>query len=158
MKTFCLLVVLGLASCSVAPTAQTDANACSCSVSAAQVSYSNATSHLASSNAQAAIDELAAKPTEAPIGPRIVRRQVDTPNNGRSDFGAEAACPDELHDIVLGGDCYAGLDARLVQTSINLAGLNDSGGAKARYSCRFAQPTSNTEPANIGVLCLRNAR
>jgi hypothetical protein len=149
-----IALFLTFGSCSEMPMAGPDAS-CPCSTpTAAQVSYGNTTSHLAATNVQAALDELAAKPVEMPIGPRIVRVQQMTANNHLAQLSASAACPDENHDIALGGDCVLGTDPNIhiSQTNIN----NDA--THARYGCLFTQPTTNAEPAVIGVLCLRGAR
>jgi hypothetical protein len=67
-------------------------------------------------------------------------------------------CPDQAHDIPLGGDCNAGADAKLAGTQIILEDATAAGGPKAGYTCAFSQPTNNTAMITVSVLCLRNAR
>jgi hypothetical protein len=85
---------------------------------------------------------------------------MQVPNNHQASFSAEAFCPDQGHDIPLGGDCQAGPGpgVYVAATGIDLVAANVSGGPRAGYGCRFEQPTTNSSPATIGVLCLRNAR
>jgi hypothetical protein len=149
-----ILMLLPFLSCSEMPMVSGDAM-CNCPTpSAAQISYSNTTSHLASTNVQAAVDELAAKPVEAPIGPRIMRVVRSVPNNGQTSFTAVGACSDETHDIVLGGDCGDGPSSgvALVRTSITLSTT------EAKFGCEFSQPAGSSAAAQVGVLCLTNAR
>jgi hypothetical protein len=149
-----LVLFTAFGSCSEMPMSNGDAQ-CNCPTpTAAQVSYSNTASRLTSTNVQAAVDELAAKPAETPLGPRIVRIQQMTANNGQSQLSATATCPDEAHDIAMGGDCSLGADLNIHIVSTNI----DNTPGRARYGCLFTQPTTNTQPAIIGVLCLRNER
>ena len=145
-------------SCSEMPMAGPDAT-CNCPTpNASQISYSNATSHLTSTNVQAAVDELAGKPVEPPVGPRIqLVQQMGTVTAASSTV--DAACPDELHDVVLGGACF-GRDTNVVprDSSISLLTPADTGGPKARYTCGF-NLTSGTSGGGVAqAICLRNAR
>jgi hypothetical protein len=157
LKTL-VLVIWGAGSCSEVPMS-TDGT-CNCPApTAAQISYANGTSHLASTTVQAAVDELASRPSETPVGPRLQTATGQTTITA-SGTGVEAVCPDEARDVVLGGAC-ATQDAHAVTigSTIDNRSASDGGGPKARYQCGFSLNAGQTSSlVQAQAVCLRNAR
>jgi hypothetical protein len=153
-----LSTLMPFMSCSEMPMAGPDAT-CNCPTpTAAQVSYSNTTSHLASTNVQAAVDELAARPNEGPLAMRVQVVSVNANITPASNF-ASASCPDETHDLAIGGAC-APLSATtngILSTGLDNRTPMDSGGPAARYGCTFNVTAASASVA-VQVSCLKNVR
>jgi hypothetical protein len=152
-----LFAVVG-GSCSEMPMAAPD-GMCNCATpTAAQVSYSNTTSHLTSTNVQGALDEVAAKPAEAPIGPRVYKKVSNIPSSTAVSAGGVAHCDDETHDLPIGGFCTlsaANVNAAIVSDGVTLV-LPTEGTPQAGYSCSYQQPTAgNPLSIQITAICLR---
>jgi hypothetical protein len=90
--------------------------------------------------------------------PKVELHTTQTANSPSTAVSASSFCPDQVHDVALGGDCAAGGDARLAGTQIILEDSTVPGGPRAGFVCAFSQPTTNTAPITVSVLCLRNAR
>lgn len=153
-----------------------DAATCSCDPqTAAQTSYDNSSSGLGGTNVQGALDDLAGAvsaveeiaadhearltavegqvPPLQAIGAAIEFVTTEFPNSGAVSVSPVAACPNEAHDIAIGGAClHTGASASLVITNIIVSE------GVARFQCRWHQSEGATEPLEVTVVCLRNAR
>ena len=151
-----LSTLMPFMSCSEMP--MTMDGTCNCPTpNAAQVSYSNTTSHLTSTNVQTAVDELAARPVQPSLGSSVEVITVNA-NVTTSMPGAGASCRDETHDLAIGGAC-AGLDTAVTGirgTQIDNRTPQDSGGPKAAYGCTFN--TTGNAGVVVQVTCLKNVR
>ena len=161
METIKLLVIAlvrFVSSCEqTAHSMQTDA-AAPLTIAASQVTYDSTKSGLNATHVQAAIDLLASKSAESPIAPRLELVQTQVPASNSTAVAVTALCPDQAHDVVLGGDCFAGGMATLVATQILLVAPDQPGGPKAGFVCTFSQPSNNPSPTIGSAICLRNAR
>jgi hypothetical protein len=118
-----------------------------------EVPYDNATSKLAATNVQGALDELAAKAHAKPqLESVTLGGQLIAGGAGQ----VEAHCPDEAHDIATGGGCFVdgGSAAFLEQAHLNHP---VSSSPPTSYRCVFKGGTAGTA-IHSEVVCLRNAR
>lgn len=141
------VLALAVGACNGSDTA---GGACECEQTALATAYDHASSSLGAENVQDAIDELAGRPTDQPIGPRLVLIETITENDGTEFVGGGAACPDRDHDVALGGSCE--VDYVLGREFLGST-LTDLG-----FSCAWKQPLGSTEPLRVSVRCLRNAK
>lgn len=125
---------------------------CSCEPKAAlETKYDNMSSMLGAENVQDALDELAARPVaEAPVGPRMIIVEEETPNTGADVISANGGCPDQAHDVALGGAC--------IMPPLPGVALVGSILGEGGYACKWRQPMGNTDPVTVQVRCLLNAR
>lgn len=158
MKSFTIMLLVVLASCT-----DNDAAPDAGHVTAAQVSYDNATSSpaLGAHNVQDAIDELdtalgavEARPVaELPLAQRTELIEQTFPNPGTTAVDLTASCPQPATDMILGGACRPPGGAEvLLGSSIQF------GPTIAGYNCVWSQPAGNTDPLHIQVMCAHNAR
>src|SRR5947209_7997090 len=98
------------------------------------------------------VPSTAAEPGQLELSDRVIRVTTELRNPGGLAIAGCSMCPDQLHDIAIGGKCLAGEDAELKGSTL-VSGL----GAEA-YWCRFEQPENSAAPLLVTVVCVRNAR
>jgi hypothetical protein len=149
-----LALPFALAGCPGDDNGAADSGQCMCPApTAQQVSYDNMSSELGAENVQDAIDELEARPTEAPVIPRLATISMQKTFPGETSGSAAANCPTP-GDYAVSGFCRTFNSSNVTITGTEIV----NGGGMALFACDFKQVAGTMDPITVGVVCLHAAQ